>query len=195
MTDVVYLNGEFMPLAEARVPVLDRGFIFGDGVYELVPVYSRVPFRLDEHLARLERSLGAVGIRVDVVAEPFDALLGRLRETKDFELFLLGWAGGGDPDSARGIWTTGGSQNYGGYSNATVDRLFAQGLSALDAAERKPLYVQIQQRIAEDQPYVFLWTLESLWAVNPRIGGIEPSAYGALETRWNVNEWYTSDGK
>src|SRR5512132_537568 len=60
---MVFLNGKFMPLEEARVPVLDRGFIFGDGVYELVPVYSRVPFRLDEHLARLERSLAAVRIR------------------------------------------------------------------------------------------------------------------------------------
>ena len=52
-----------MPVEEARVPVLDRGFIFGDGVYELIPVYSRVPFRMDEHLARLERSLAAVRIR------------------------------------------------------------------------------------------------------------------------------------
>ena len=60
---MVFLNGKFMPIEEARVPVLDRGFIFGDGVYELVPVYSRVPFRMDEHLARLERSLAAVRIR------------------------------------------------------------------------------------------------------------------------------------
>jgi D-alanine transaminase len=60
---MVYLNGKFMPIEEARVPVLDRGFIFGDGVYELVPVYSRVPFRLEEHLNRLERSLAAVKIR------------------------------------------------------------------------------------------------------------------------------------
>ena len=60
---MVFLNGEFMPVEEARVPVLDRGFIFGDGVYELVPVYSRVPFRMDEHLARLERSLASVRIR------------------------------------------------------------------------------------------------------------------------------------
>jgi D-alanine transaminase len=59
---MVFLNGKFMPIEEARVPVLDRGFIFGDGVYELVPVYSRVPFRMDEHLARLERSLAAVRI-------------------------------------------------------------------------------------------------------------------------------------
>jgi len=62
-SSVVFLNGKFMPVDEAKVPVLDRGFIFGDGVYELVPVYSRVAFRLDEHLARLERSLAAVGIR------------------------------------------------------------------------------------------------------------------------------------
>ena len=59
----VYLNGEFLPLNEARVPVMDRGFLFGDGVYEVVPVYSRRPFRLAEHLARLQCSLD--GIRLD----------------------------------------------------------------------------------------------------------------------------------
>ncbi len=59
----VFLNGGLLPIEQASVSVLDRGFIFGDGVYELVPVYSRVPFRLDEHLARLERSLGETRIR------------------------------------------------------------------------------------------------------------------------------------
>jgi D-alanine transaminase len=58
----VYLNGEFMPLSQARVPVLDRGFIFGDGVYEVVPAYQGVPFRWEQHLARLKRSLGKVRI-------------------------------------------------------------------------------------------------------------------------------------
>jgi D-alanine transaminase len=48
MPDIVYLNGKFMPIEEAHVPVLDRGFIFGDGVYEVVPVYSRHAFRLAE---------------------------------------------------------------------------------------------------------------------------------------------------
>jgi D-alanine transaminase len=59
---MVFLNGRFLPLEQATVPVLDRGFIFGDGVYEMIPVYSRAPFRMDEHLARLERSLAAVRI-------------------------------------------------------------------------------------------------------------------------------------
>jgi D-alanine transaminase len=59
---MIFLNGRYMPIEQAMVPVLDRGFIFGDGIYEVVPVYSRVPFRLDEHLARLERSLAEVRI-------------------------------------------------------------------------------------------------------------------------------------
>jgi len=59
----VFLNGKLLPVEDAKVSVLDRGFIFGDGIYELVPVYSRVPFRLEEHLARLERSLGEAKIR------------------------------------------------------------------------------------------------------------------------------------
>ena len=56
----VYLNGQFLPLAEAKISVLDRGFVFGDGVYELVPVYSKKPFRLDEHLRRLQGSLDGI---------------------------------------------------------------------------------------------------------------------------------------
>lgn len=54
---MVYLNGEFLPLDQARVPVMDRGFLFGDGVYEVIPVYSRRAFRLAEHLRRLQGSL------------------------------------------------------------------------------------------------------------------------------------------
>ena len=58
----VYLNGEFMPLEQARIPVLDRGFIFGDGVYEVIPVYSRRAFRLHEHLQRLQHSLDGISL-------------------------------------------------------------------------------------------------------------------------------------
>jgi D-alanine transaminase len=56
----VYLNGNFLPIAEAKISVLDRGFIFGDGVYEVIPVYSRHIFRLPEHLRRLQRSLDSI---------------------------------------------------------------------------------------------------------------------------------------
>jgi D-alanine transaminase len=57
-----YLNGEFSTLREAKVSVLDRGFIFGDGVYEVVPAYAGRPFRFEEHMARLDRSLAELRI-------------------------------------------------------------------------------------------------------------------------------------
>ncbi|MFF7058838.1 D-amino acid aminotransferase [Achromobacter spanius] len=58
----VYLNGEFLRVDEAKVSVLDRGFIFGDGIYEVVPVYQGKAFRMAEHLNRLDRSLAALRI-------------------------------------------------------------------------------------------------------------------------------------
>ena len=59
---IVHLNGKNLPAEQARVPVLDRGFIFGDGVYEMIPVFGGHPFRLGEHLQRLENSLSEVRI-------------------------------------------------------------------------------------------------------------------------------------
>jgi len=82
---MVFLNGKFLPIEEARVPVLDRGFIFGDGVYELVPVYSRVPFRLEEHLARLERSLAATRIRNPYSRAEWREIIAQLVAKQSFE--------------------------------------------------------------------------------------------------------------
>jgi D-alanine transaminase len=58
-----YLNGEFTQLRSARISVLDRGFIFGDGVYEVLPCYGGVAFRFDQHMARLDRSLAELRIK------------------------------------------------------------------------------------------------------------------------------------
>jgi D-alanine transaminase len=75
---IVYLNGEFMPLSEAKVPVLDRGFIFGDGIYEVAPAYQGVPFRWNQHLARLKRSLGRIRIVNPLDDDAWTALVGDL---------------------------------------------------------------------------------------------------------------------
>ena len=82
---MVFLNGRFLPIEEAKVPVLDRGFIFGDGVYELVPVYSRVAFRLDEHLARLERSLAETRIRNPYTRSQWRDLIYRLVDAQPYD--------------------------------------------------------------------------------------------------------------
>lgn len=72
---VVYLNGQYLKLADAKVSVLDRGFIFGDGIYEVVPFYRGKPFRIDEHLGRLERSLASIGIDPGLTLNDWRALV------------------------------------------------------------------------------------------------------------------------
>ena len=89
-----YLNGEYTRVCDAKVSVLDRGFIFGDGIYEVVPVYGRRLFRFDEHMARLQRSLGK--LRIANPHEPRGAGCERCRH-------LVARAGGADrrPGPAR----------------------------------------------------------------------------------------------
>ena len=74
---MVYLNGDVLPLSQAKVSVLDRGFIFGDGIYEVVPVYGGRLFRFDEHMARLNRSLHKLRI---ANPHPRDEWLQRCRQ-------------------------------------------------------------------------------------------------------------------
>jgi D-alanine transaminase len=72
-----YLNGLYLPLDEARISPLDRGFLFGDGVYEVIPCYAGTLFRLEPHLARMQRSLDAIGIAAPhTLAEWTDVLNG-----------------------------------------------------------------------------------------------------------------------
>ncbi len=73
-----YLGGRFLPLAEAAISPMDRGFLFGDGVYEVVPVYSRRPFRLTEHLDRLQKSLDAIRLANPLAPDAWRALVERL---------------------------------------------------------------------------------------------------------------------
>jgi D-alanine transaminase len=85
MSDLVYLNGDYLPLAEARIPVLDRGFIFGDGVYEVIPVYDRRPFRLEHHLDRLQHSLDGIRLANPHSPAQWQALIAPIVEAADWE--------------------------------------------------------------------------------------------------------------
>lgn len=78
VADPVYLDGQYLPLAAARISPLDRGFLYGDGVYEVIPVYSRRPFRLDEHLARLQASLDGIRLANPHAAPAWRAIVERL---------------------------------------------------------------------------------------------------------------------
>ncbi len=76
----VFLNGEYLPAEQAHVSVLDRGFLLGDGVYEVIPVYNGLPFRLTPHLNRLQRSLDGVRMTNPHTLEEWAAIIGRLVE-------------------------------------------------------------------------------------------------------------------
>lgn len=60
---IVYINGEYLPAEQARISPFDRGFLFGDGIYEVIPVFGGKPFRLNEHFDRLEKSLAEIGMK------------------------------------------------------------------------------------------------------------------------------------
>ena len=86
---LVYLNGEFTPLSEAKIPVLDRGFIFGDGVYEVIPVYNRRMFRAKQHMARLFRSLNAIRIPNPHTEDEWMALIDKVTSAHPADTQLL----------------------------------------------------------------------------------------------------------
>jgi D-alanine transaminase len=88
---IVYLNGEFLPLEEARIPVLDRGFIFGDGVYEIIPVFARHLFRFPEHWERLEKSLNHIKLPNPLSKEQWIEILETViarNESEDQAIYL-----------------------------------------------------------------------------------------------------------
>lgn len=88
----VYLNGNFIPLEQAQVPILDRGFIFADGVYEVIPVFSGNPFRLKEHMERLRNSLDGISLQLDYDRKKWQSLIDQLlalnRVTGDSSIYI-----------------------------------------------------------------------------------------------------------
>lgn len=82
---ICYLNGRFLPVSEASVSPMDRGFLFGDGAYEVIPVYSRRPFRLDEHVARLANTLAAIRLPDPHTAEQWQAIIRGVIERNEWD--------------------------------------------------------------------------------------------------------------
>ena len=80
MSSIVYLNGQYLPIEEAKISVLDRGFTFGDGIYEVIPVYNGHIFRLKEHIERLNNSLDEVFIDKPYQMDQWEKILRELIE-------------------------------------------------------------------------------------------------------------------
>jgi D-alanine transaminase len=81
----VYLNGQFLPIDQASISVLDRGFLFGDGVYEVIPAYGGHLFRLEEHLQRLQNSLQGIQLTNPLSKQQWIDVLNQLLQKNDGE--------------------------------------------------------------------------------------------------------------
>ena len=86
-----YLNGEYLPIEAARISPLDRGFLFGDGAYEVMPVYGGRPFRLAAHCARLARSLAALRMNDPLTPEQWRGVFAGLIEAAERTDLYLYW--------------------------------------------------------------------------------------------------------
>jgi len=138
----------------------------------------------------IQQRLLQVGIDVRIRVVEWAAFLKEFIDKGNFEAVLLAWMTSQDPDMYD-IWhsskTKPGELNFIGYNNPEVDRLLGEGRSTFDLEQRKRAYFRIQEILAEEQPYTFLYVPDALPVVSARIRGIEPAPAGIGH---NLIKWY-----
>lgn len=138
----------------------------------------------------IQQRLKQVGIDVRIRIVEWAAFLKEFIDKGNFEVVLLAWLTSQDPDMYD-IWhsskTKPGELNFIGYSNQEVDRLLEQGRSTFDFEQRKKAYFRIQEILADEQPYTFLYVPDALPVVSARVRGIEPAPAGIGH---NLIKWY-----
>jgi peptide/nickel transport system substrate-binding protein len=140
--------------------------------------------------AILQQNLAEVGIRMKIRTVEWAAFINEFIDKRKFDAVILGWNITPDPDQFD-IWhssKTGPKElNHVGFANPEVDRLLDEGRSTFDLEKRKNAYFRIQEILAEEQPYVFLYVPEALPVVNIRFRGIVPAPAGIT---YNFIKWY-----
>ncbi len=175
--------------AKAKKMLDDAGYKVGADGVRVSKDGKPLKFRLEYNAGNKQREqiaiitqqyLKDVGITADVSAVEWNAYLDKVNKTRDMDMYILGWIGGYDPASTKNIWGTDGGQNSTGYINPKVDELYkkAETVPGCKQADRKAVYVEIQKILAEDQPYVFLYTSETLEVYNKRINLVPVTGLG-----------------
>ena len=131
-----------------------------------------------------------MGIDVKIRIVEWATFLKEFVDKGNFEAVMLGWTTGPDPDMFD-VWhsskTNPGELNFIGYKNAEVDRLLVEGRSTFDMEKRKKAYYRIQEIMADEQPYTFLYVPDALPVVSARIRGVKPAPIGI---GYNQIKWY-----
>jgi len=138
----------------------------------------------------IQRRLKEIGIKVNIRILEWTVFINEFVNKKRFEAIIMGWGLGREPDCYdifHSSKTRPGEFNFIGYSNPELDRLLVEGRRTFEKEERKVIYNKIHEILYKDQPYMFLYTADSLVAVNRRFQGIEPSAIGI---GYNFIDWW-----
>jgi len=143
----------------------------------------------------IQRRLKDVGILVKIRMVEWAAFLKEFIDKGKFEAVMLGWNTGLDPDQYD-IWhsskTKPGELNFIHYKNPRVDALLEEGRHTFDREKRKQAYYKLQEIIAEDQPYTFLFVPDALPAISKRFRGVKPAPAGI---DYNFTKWYVPTGE
>jgi peptide/nickel transport system substrate-binding protein len=147
----------------------------------------------------IKENLKAVGIEMNIKVLEWQALLHEFIDKRRFEAIILGWGLSRDPDLYE-IWhsskTREGEFNFISYRNDEVDRLIMEGRRTFDTAKRKEIYFRIQEILADEQPYTFLYVPDALPVVHKRFKGLEKAPLGIFHNliKWQVPadraQWY-----
>jgi peptide/nickel transport system substrate-binding protein len=143
----------------------------------------------------IQRRLSEIGITVKIRTVEWAAFLKEFIDKGRFEAVILGWNTGLDPDQ-HDIWhsskTRTGELNFVHYKNPEVDALLEEGRHTFDREKRRKAYFRLQEVLAEDQPYTFLFVPDALPAISKRFRGIKPAPAGI---DYNFDRWYVPPGE
>lgn len=165
MSEQVYLNGEIIPREQSRIDIYDHGFLYGDGIFEGIRVYSRRIFKLDEHVARLYRSARALNFRICVEPKEFRAAVIDTVRANELESGYIrvtvtrGVGLGLDPShidctSTIVVSTRGTTRTSPGLFRLYPDEAYEKGLDVITASTRVPPSVCIDPQVKSTGKYI-----------------------------------------
>ena len=167
------------------------GLLDKDGRPFKFTVFTNTGNKLRENTATIiQWRLAKIGIKMEIRKLEWSTFINQFIDKKRFEAVILGWSIGLDPDQYD-IWHSSKTRekelNFISYSNPEVDALLEKGRRTFDINERKKAYFRIQEILAEEVPYIFLYVPDATLIVSARVKGIKPSPIGIS---YNLPKWY-----
>jgi peptide/nickel transport system substrate-binding protein len=186
--------------AKAKALLKEAGFMDsdGDGILERggkpfsFEIITNQNKEREKSAVLIQRRLKDVGIQANIRAIEWASFISRFIKTGDFDVVVLGWGLGLDPDQYN-IWHSSqqapGQFNFIGYNNPTIDKLLEQGRLELNPDKRMKIYHEFARVLLEDSPIVYLSAGYGLTAIHKRVKGIDSPAPPA-GVGWNSYDWY-----